>query len=76
MLTQRQQQALDFIADFQERYDGKSPTFLEIRKGLGLHSSGYVGNIVRDLEKLGRIRREKGKTRGIQIVIEAIGAAA
>jgi SOS-response transcriptional repressor LexA len=68
MLTTRQQQALDFIADFQAKREGKSPTFREIRDGLGLHSSGYVGNIVRDLEKLGHIRRGAGKTRNIEIV--------
>lgn len=70
MLTARQQQALDFIGSFQSKREGKSPTFREIKDGLGLHSCGYVGNIVRQLEAAGCIRRTANKTRNIEVISE------
>lgn len=68
MLTQRQKQTLDFIAAYQERKAGVAPTYREIKDALGLHSCGYVGNIVRQLETAGHIKRGEQRSRKIEIV--------
>jgi repressor LexA len=57
-LTRRQKQLYDFIANFVQTR-GYSPSFEEIREGLGLNSLATVHKHVTNLEKKGLLPKGK-----------------
>jgi len=62
-VTQRQQEFLDFIREFEERH-GKSPTFREIAIGMGVSSKGSVSAMVNMLASMGLLDKANGSSRG------------
>ncbi len=68
-LTQRQNEAYEFIRDYVER-NRKPPTMSEIGEALGIASSNGVYKLLRALEQKGWIEREKHAARGIELVEE------
>lgn len=66
-LTRRQARALTLIEDaVAER--GYPPTVREMQVGLGLRSPGSVTYVLRMLEAKGRIRKEPGRPRAIEVI--------
>ncbi|MEO0589079.1 MAG: hypothetical protein AAFZ11_00815 [Pseudomonadota bacterium] len=66
-LTPRQRDALRFIAGFQKLF-GFSPSFEEIRVGLGLASKNSAALLVSQLEERGIIRKLKNRARAIEVL--------
>lgn len=66
-LTRRQRQLYDFIAGFVER-QGYSPSFEEIREGMGLNSLATVHKHVTNLEKKGLLKRGYNRSRSIDLL--------
>jgi len=64
ILTNRQQQILDFIGD-QQRTRGISPSTREIQEHFGLASQTTVVDHLRALEAKGVLQREAHKARGL-----------
>lgn len=69
-LTHMQAQLLDYITWFQQRNEGVSPSFDEMRETLGLASKSGVHRLVTALEERGRIVRKPNRARCIEIVPE------
>lgn len=67
-LTKRQGDAFAFIKTYVETHDGVSPSFDEIRIGIGIASKGRVAEMVAALEERGLIRRLPHRARSIAIV--------
>ena len=65
-LTQRQNQAYDFIEEYLDRND-RPPTIQEICDALGIASTNAGYKLLSRLEKKGWIEREKHKARSIQL---------
>jgi site-specific DNA-methyltransferase (adenine-specific) len=65
MITKRQKQVLDFIADYQGR-KGYAPTLHEIRKKLKLSSVSTAHFHVSKLRDLGLLSKEENKPRSIE----------
>jgi repressor LexA len=65
-LTQRQNQAYDFIEEYLDRND-RPPTMQEIGDALDISSTNAVYKLLGRLEKKGWIEREKHKARSIQL---------
>jgi len=65
MLTKREQDTFDFIANFYAK-QRKGPLLTEIAEGLGIQSKGVVHRYVSTLEEQGYIVRNP-KTRGIEL---------
>jgi len=63
-LTERQNQAYEFIREFIRR-QGKPPTLQEIGQALGIRSSNGVFKLLKALESKGYIRRNPHEARGI-----------
>jgi len=66
-LTRRQKQLYDFIANFVQTR-GYSPSFEEIREGLGLNSLATVHKHVTNLEKKGLLHRDANRSRSIDLL--------
>lgn len=66
-LTQRQNQAYDFIEDYLGQKN-RPPTIQEIGDALDISSTNAVFKLLRALEKKGWIEREKHKARSIQLM--------
>ncbi len=66
-LTRRQRELYDFIADF-VRDHGYSPSFEEIREGMGLSSLATVHKHVSNLEKKGLLKRGYNRSRSIDLL--------
>ena len=66
-LTRRQRQLYDFIANFVQAH-GYSPSFEEIREGLGLNSLATVHKHVTNLEKKGLLHRDANRSRSIDLL--------
>lgn len=66
-LTRRQRQLYDFIANFVQTR-GYSPSFEEIREGLGLNSLATVHKHVTNLEKKGLLHRDANRSRSIDLL--------
>lgn len=62
------QTVYDFIIDFQKKH-GVSPNSQEIAVGLGYASHHTMAAYIRELEKIGKIRRH-GSGRAKRIIIE------
>jgi len=69
-LPPRQAALLEFLIRHQDRH-GYAPSLAEMREGLGLSSINAVAELVAKLEARGRIRREPGARRAIQILTGA-----
>ncbi|MFP4227665.1 MAG: LexA family protein [Salinivenus sp.] len=65
-LTQRQNEAYEFIRGYMDRHR-KPPTMKEIGDALGISSTNGVYKLLQTLEKKGWIEREKHAARGIQL---------
>jgi repressor LexA len=74
-LTPRQQQVLDIITSFIERY-GYPPSLRQIGEELGVSGTLGVMKHLEALEKKGHIRRQAGSSRGIVLVSGAARASA
>ena len=66
-LTRRQRQLYEFIANFVQTH-GYSPSFEEIREGLGLNSLATVHKHVTNLEKKGLLHRDANRSRSIDLL--------
>jgi len=66
-LTQRQRQALDFIADYITAR-GFPPTLREIGEAMGIRSTNGVNDHLKALEKKGYLEREDLKSRALRPV--------
>lgn len=66
-LTQRQDEAYEFIRAFMRKHR-KPPTLEEIGDALGISSTNGVYKLLRTLEKKGYIEREKHAARGLRLV--------
>jgi hypothetical protein len=67
-LRPRQADCLRFIADYQRRHDGVSPTYDEIASGIGAGGKSNVARLLDELEDLGRIKRLPNRSRAITII--------
>jgi repressor LexA len=66
-LTRRQRQLYEFIGNFVQT-NGYSPSFEEIRAGLGLNSLATVHKHVTNLEKKGLLHRDANRSRSIDLL--------
>jgi repressor LexA len=66
-ITKRQRQLYDFISDFVQR-NGYSPSFDEIREGMGLNSLATVHKHISNLEKKGLLTRDYNRSRSIDLL--------
>ncbi|MGH9492713.1 MAG: transcriptional repressor LexA [Terriglobales bacterium] len=66
-LTRRQRQLYEFIGNFVQAH-GYSPSFEEIRAGLGLNSLATVHKHVTNLEKKGLLHRDANRSRSIDLL--------
>ena len=69
MLTEREQDALDFIRHYVTQ-TGRSPLVTEIAEGLGIRSAGTTHRYIQALVDAGYLERLVGRTRGIRLVSE------
>ncbi|PCH62760.1 MAG: repressor LexA [Gammaproteobacteria bacterium] len=67
MLTERQQDTLDFIRNYIQNH-GRSPLVAEIAKGLGISSQGTTHRYIQALVDAGLMERHVGRTRGLVLV--------
>ncbi len=67
MLTERQQDTLDFIRNYIQSH-GRSPLVAEIAKGLGISSQGTTHRYIQALVDAGLMERHVGRTRGLVLV--------
>lgn len=65
-LTARQRQLLDFIRSYQAQHR-ITPSFVEMRDGLGLTSKSGVHRPVEALEERGCITRMRNRARAIEV---------
>ncbi|PCJ30535.1 MAG: repressor LexA [Gammaproteobacteria bacterium] len=66
MLTERQQDTLDFISNYIND-QGKAPLVSEISAGLGISSPGTTHRYIQALVDSGHLERSVGRTRGLRI---------
>ena len=66
-ITRRQRQLYDFISEFVQK-NGYSPSFDEIRVGMGLNSLATVHKHVTNLEKKGLLTRDYNRSRSIDLL--------
>ncbi len=66
-LTRRQKQVYDFISEFVDR-NGYSPSYDEIREGLGLNSLATVHKHITNLEQKELLRRDYNRSRSIDLL--------
>ena len=67
MITQRQQDTLDFIRNYITDY-GKAPLVNEIAEGLGITSKGTTHRYIQALVDAGLVTRQVGRVRGLSLV--------
>jgi repressor LexA len=66
-ITKRQRQLYDFISQFVQE-NGYSPSYDEIREGMGLNSLATVHKHVSNLEKKGLLTRDYNRSRSIDLL--------
>jgi len=66
-ITRRQRELYDFISEFVQK-NQYSPSFDEIREGMGLNSLATVHKHVTNLEKKGLLTRDYNRSRSIDLV--------
>ncbi len=69
-ITAKQSAVLNFVEHFIEE-KGYSPSYEEIAAGLGLKSVANVHKHVKHLLEKGLLSRPEGKSRALQVVVEA-----
>jgi repressor LexA len=67
MLTHQQEKLLQFISDFQNK-SNVTPSFDEMKDGLGLKSKSGIHRILSALEERGYIRKLNNRARAIEII--------
>jgi repressor LexA len=67
-LTSRQAETLRFLDAHQRQHNGITPSYQQIKEGLGLASKSGVTRLLADLEQRGRITRLPGLARAITII--------
>ena len=67
MLTYQQEKLLQFISDFQNK-SNVTPSFDEMKDGLGLKSKSGIHRILSALEERGYIRKLNNRARAIEII--------
>lgn len=68
-LTPRQRQIFSYIKSYFQKY-GYAPTYEEIGNTVGLSSTATIFTHIKTLEKKGYIKRQKGVSRGIEILVD------
>lgn len=68
MLTERQQQVLDFIKAYVDHHGGLAPSYREINEAVDLGSLNAVHRIIGGLQERGFIRRISGRARAIAVL--------
>jgi len=71
MLTERQQDTLEFIKNYIHE-QGRSPLVAEIASGLGISSPGTTHRYIKALVDAGLLERLAGRTRGLQLVDNSV----
>ncbi|WP_438970394.1 transcriptional repressor LexA [Methylophaga sp.] len=66
MLTEREQNTLDFIRHYVDEH-GRSPLVSEIAEGLGISSQGTTHRYIQALVDAGLLERHVGRTRGLRL---------
>jgi repressor LexA len=66
-VTRRQLQVLAFIREYVE-LNGFAPSFTDIMAATGLKSKSGVHRLLSALERLGNVRRWKGRARALELV--------
>ena len=66
-ITKRQRQIYDFISDFVQK-NQYSPSFEEIKHGMGLNSLATVHKHISNLEKKGLLTRDYNRSRSIDLL--------
>ncbi|HEY1265203.1 MAG TPA: transcriptional repressor LexA [Terriglobales bacterium] len=66
-ITRRQRQVYDFISDFVQK-NGYSPSFEEIKHGMGLNSLATVHKHISNLEKKALLTRDYNRSRSIDLL--------
>ncbi len=66
-ITKRQRQVYDFISDFVQK-NQYSPSFEEIKNGMGLNSLATVHKHISNLEKKGLLTRDYNRSRSIDLL--------
>jgi repressor LexA len=66
-ITKRQRQVYDFISEFVQK-NQYSPSFDEIRTGIGLNSLATVHKHISNLEKKGLLTRDYNRSRSIDLL--------
>lgn len=74
MLTAHQMQLLDYIHSYTVSH-GYSPSFIEMRDAMGLHSKSGIHRMLAALEERGFIRRLKNRARAIEVLKPSAGGA-
>jgi len=67
MLTKRQKELLDYLAEYIEQY-GYAPTLEEIGRNFSLGSLATVHKHLQNLERKGHIRRQANRSRALEIM--------
>lgn len=68
MLTAKQHQLLEFINSYMEQNNGISPSFEDMKIGVGLRSKSGVARLVTSLNERGYIRRLYHRARSIEVI--------
>ncbi|HTZ96750.1 MAG TPA: transcriptional repressor LexA [Terriglobales bacterium] len=66
-ITRRQRQVYDFISEFVQKHN-YSPSYDEIREGMGLNSLATVHKHITNLEKKGLLTRDYNRSRSIDLL--------
>jgi len=74
-MTPRQARLLAFIADYQRRSGGVSPSLEEMAQALDLKSRSVVHYMLVRLEADGRIARDVGRVRAIRVIAPRVTVA-
>lgn len=69
-LTEAQRELLAFIDTYQNENDGRSPSFEEMKQGVGLASKSGVHRLICALVEKGRLRRLPNRARALEILLE------
>src|SRR5688572_20722879 len=67
MLTKRQKELLDYLAEYIEQ-NGYAPTLEEIGRNFSLGSLATVHKHLQNLERKGHIRRQANRSRALEIM--------
>lgn len=67
-MTPRQRELLTFIVHYQRASDGVSPSFEEMREGVGLKSKSGIHRLLSALQQRGHIHRDRRLVRSITII--------